>query len=426
MQYARHQIHAGFTQPPWYCNVCIRTIAFDLNCISAASFKPLRQLRRTSTSSYSRCCNHAAASRWQHAKEAEGSTRCSHCEGQHWDLRQLQWLLQTCVHAEGCSSTRYLGATFCAAQRLTALQAKLLKFNTVSEFSPFVPFFPLVPSSEGIILYVLWKNLYWGKILSQVQDQSWQRGSCLDGGRAEMGAGAGPVQGGGTCVLLHKNVRRNRLECSFWAVCQGENLYFSPEFSWRYRFPAILDFPLGKIPAKLRRKSCTITHPSPQSRRLLGTSSEDYWTSLNTPELDFSKYAVSMWHFSWYLTNFYETTDARNMGLDNITRIFTNTWLAKSRRDTTSFLLPCVALKDTWRVSSSRTKRVLLPRVASTNTWRASSRRDSDTTSFLLPSVAWRRPTFRRMVPLVAHGLPPAQTGAEAAAVTLSSRRSRR
>ena len=36
-----------------------------------------------------------------------------------------------------------------------------------------------------------------------------------------------------------------------------------------------------------------------------------------------------------------------------------------------------------------------LPTRKSTNTWRASSR--SDTTSFLLPSVAWRRPSLQRM-----------------------------
>ena len=39
--------------------------------------------------------------------------------------------MQHCVHAEGCSSTRCLGTTFCAARR----DGQGL-FNTVSEFSP--------------------------------------------------------------------------------------------------------------------------------------------------------------------------------------------------------------------------------------------------------------------------------------------------
>ena len=59
-------------------------------------------------------------------------------------------------------------------------------------------------------------------------------------------------------------------------------------------------------------------------------------------------------------------------------------WHSNTRRRTAS---------DARKWSSTR-----LPTRKSTNTWRARSRRD--TTSFLLPCVAWRRPSFRRMVPL--------------------------
>ena len=65
------------------------------------------------------------------------------------------------------------------------------------------------------------------------------------------GSGWGPVRGGwggkGTCVFLHKNVRRNRLECRFGAVCRGKNPVFFTGFfpgagGGRYRI-----FPEEKI-----------------------------------------------------------------------------------------------------------------------------------------------------------------------------------
>ena len=65
-------------------------------------------------------------------KEAKGPTRWSHCEGPHWDLRQLQWLMQHFEHAEGCCSARCLGTTFCSA-----LSGGQSSCNAVSEFSPY-------------------------------------------------------------------------------------------------------------------------------------------------------------------------------------------------------------------------------------------------------------------------------------------------
>ena len=81
-------------------------------------------------------------------------------------------------------------------------------------------------------------------------------------GLAWMGVGAWQGRGGrGTCVFLHKNVHRNRLECSFRAACQESNRHFSLIF-----FREVLDFPLnildfsqGKNPAKSRGKSGMIT-----------------------------------------------------------------------------------------------------------------------------------------------------------------------
>ena len=50
-------------------------------------------------------CTYATAPGKRYGKEAEGPTRWSNSEGQHWDLRQLPWLMLHCVHAEGCSPT---------------------------------------------------------------------------------------------------------------------------------------------------------------------------------------------------------------------------------------------------------------------------------------------------------------------------------
>ena len=43
-------------------------------------------------------------------------------------------------------------------------------------------------------------------------------------GGAQGRQGGGRSGGGGTCVSVHKNVRRSRVECSFRADCQRENL----------------------------------------------------------------------------------------------------------------------------------------------------------------------------------------------------------
>ena len=103
MRYARHRIRAAPTHPSSHdCNVRIHSIwaAFVLwhCCLIQATastqshlhfagviLTPLHWCRSTLKT---------------FAKESEGPTRWSHGEGQHWDLRQLQWLVQHCVHAK--------------------------------------------------------------------------------------------------------------------------------------------------------------------------------------------------------------------------------------------------------------------------------------------------------------------------------------
>ena len=64
-----------------------------------------------------------------------------------------------------------------------------------------------------------------------------------------MGAGAGPGRWGGTCLFLHKNVLRNRLECSFGAVCKGQKRCSSLNFPQKVHDFAldVQDFSPGKI-----------------------------------------------------------------------------------------------------------------------------------------------------------------------------------
>ena len=158
---------------------------------------------------------------------------------QHRDLRQLPWLMQHCVRAEGCSSTRCLGITFSAAQR--GGQSCL---NAESGSSPFVPNFPLVPSREGKIRYVPKKNVLrenFGRRCQTRLGRSEPGGPGLDGGPDQDG-GLGRVglgEGLGTCVFPHKNGRRNRLECSFEAVYHCEKPVF-----FTGHFQEVLDFPL--------------------------------------------------------------------------------------------------------------------------------------------------------------------------------------
>ena len=68
-----------------------------------------------------------------------------------------------------------------------------------------------------------------------------------------MGAGAGQGRGG-TCVFLHKNVRRNRLECRFGAEYRGENQVFFTRFFQGVTgyFPCFTGFFRGKNPAPLK------------------------------------------------------------------------------------------------------------------------------------------------------------------------------
>ena len=78
------------------------------------------------------------------------------------------------------------------------------------------------------------KNDTEGKIRSQVPDRWAGAGlECRAGGRGR----ARPGRGWGTCVFLHKNVRKNRLECRLGAEYRGEN----PVFFAGY-FPRFLGF----------------------------------------------------------------------------------------------------------------------------------------------------------------------------------------
>ena len=135
--------------------------------------------------------------------------------------------------------------------------------NAASEFSPFVPNFSLVPSCEGKIRYVPEKNGTEGKIRSQVADRWAGAGrECRAGiaGRAGMGRA-----GGGTCVFLHKYVRRNRLGCRFGAEHRGKNPYYSLDFFREVQDISLIfpDFFRGKIPANSREESGAITNVKP-------------------------------------------------------------------------------------------------------------------------------------------------------------------
>ena len=91
-------------------------------------------------------------------------------------------------------------------------------------------------------------------------------GTCRVGGLAGMGGGGGGAgqtrvaRAGVDVWKIHKNVRRNRVECRFGAEYQGEIRYFSTDF-----FRVVPDFLIeipgfsgGKNPAKLRGESCMI------------------------------------------------------------------------------------------------------------------------------------------------------------------------
>ena len=74
-------------------------------------------------------------------------------------------------------------------------------------------------------------------VAGRVGGQGWL---ARQGWRAGPGWGLGPDRGGwGTCVFLHKNVRRNRLEYRFRAEWRGKSCIFYQIFPERYRiFPS--------------------------------------------------------------------------------------------------------------------------------------------------------------------------------------------
>ena len=85
-----------------------------------------------------RRCSDAATPGRRYAKEAKGSTRWSNGEGQHWDLRQLPWLMQHCVHAEGCSQDAWARRSVKrgAAGKVALLQCSKWVFSFCNEFFP--------------------------------------------------------------------------------------------------------------------------------------------------------------------------------------------------------------------------------------------------------------------------------------------------
>ena len=72
------------------------------------------------------------------AKGIEGPTSWSYCGGQHWDLRQLPWLMQHCVHAEGCSQDAWARRSVKrgAAGKVALLQCSKWVFSFCNEFFP--------------------------------------------------------------------------------------------------------------------------------------------------------------------------------------------------------------------------------------------------------------------------------------------------
>ena len=71
-------------------------------------------------------------------------------------------------------------------------------------------------------------------------------------------------------MFLYKTVHRDRLECSFGAVCQGKTGIFTG-FSWEVlKFPLdILGFPPGINPAQSRKKSGTTISENCAERKYL-------------------------------------------------------------------------------------------------------------------------------------------------------------
>ena len=72
-----------------------------------------------------------------------------------------------------------------------------------------------------------------GKILSQMPDLwAWAGREGWAGMAGRQGWGLGPGRARRTCMFLHKNKRRNRLECRFGAVCREKNpVFFTGFFS---------------------------------------------------------------------------------------------------------------------------------------------------------------------------------------------------
>ena len=149
------------------------------------------------------------------------------------------------------------------------LRCRKGRFNAVSEFSPFVQNFFVVPSREEKTLYVPEKKVSepgknsvagagpLGRSGPGGPERAWRAGPAW---RAWPGWGLGPGRigrggGGGTCVSLHKNVRRNRLKCLFAAEYWGEkSVFFTGFFQRGTRF--FLVFPLEKNPVNVGKMRC--------------------------------------------------------------------------------------------------------------------------------------------------------------------------
>ena len=194
------QPHAVCTPPNSRCTRAYSTIFARLQCLHS---------RSCIRAEHHSCClfqataptqshPHFVILTQQHWRSSTRNTLCErirkthemeHGEGQHWDSRQLPGLMQHCVHAEGCSSTRCLDTTFCAA-----LSSGQGLFNAVSAFSPFVPNFSIVPSRQEKKLVCPEKNGTepWQNLVAGAGPLGWSRqggqlrdcGPGRDGGRS--------------------------------------------------------------------------------------------------------------------------------------------------------------------------------------------------------------------------------------------------
>ena len=185
------------------------------------------------------------------------SSHCTHSFAsalRHTGATTFQWLQLNKLHGHNVPC--------CALLLANLLQCSKWVFSFCTDFFP--------------------RSLTWGKKNCTEAGENliagaWQLGQSWPGGLGRDGwpdldgcrGLAWQGRGLGTCVLLRKNVHRNRLECHFRAVCQWKNQVtvfytgfflggtgFSPTYNWFFQ---------GKNLAKLRGKSSMFTDHRPSA-----------------------------------------------------------------------------------------------------------------------------------------------------------------